>query len=126
MNKAGLIYFHRSSARTVEGLDGRVDDIQGQRRDEQDEDEERHEVVACHCGKVKAELLITLSELEIKEDNCSSCVRVGSSPPLYTQFISYFAYNIYLDSEQQAQMIIFTTLPIHFPNRLTPAKRRHS
>jgi hypothetical protein len=31
---------------------------------------------SCHCGKVQAELLVPITDLEIKEDNCSSCVRV--------------------------------------------------
>ncbi|KAM7208278.1 hypothetical protein V8F20_001256 [Naviculisporaceae sp. PSN 640] len=38
---------------------------------------------SCHCGKVTVELLIGLDELEIKEDNCSSCVRdayIGTYP----------------------------------------------
>ncbi|KAJ6437719.1 glutathione-dependent formaldehyde-activating enzyme [Purpureocillium lavendulum] len=32
-------------------------------------------VFACHCGNVQAQLLVPLSELQVKEDNCSSCVR---------------------------------------------------
>lgn len=35
-----------------------------------------HEVASCYCGKVRAELLFPLSEGEVREDNCSSCVRV--------------------------------------------------
>ncbi|KAK1757777.1 Mss4-like protein [Echria macrotheca] len=38
---------------------------------------------SCHCGKVNVELLVELDELEIKEDNCSSCVRdayIGTYP----------------------------------------------
>lgn len=35
-----------------------------------------HETASCYCGKVRAELLFLLSEAEVKEDNCSSCVRV--------------------------------------------------
>lgn len=35
-----------------------------------------HESASCYCGKVRAELLFPLSEQEMKEDNCSSCVRV--------------------------------------------------
>lgn len=31
---------------------------------------------SCHCGQVQAELLVPITDLEIKEDNCSSCVRV--------------------------------------------------
>jgi hypothetical protein len=31
---------------------------------------------SCHCGKVQAELLVPLTELQVKEDNCSFCVRV--------------------------------------------------
>ncbi|KAH8668853.1 hypothetical protein BX600DRAFT_460827 [Xylariales sp. PMI_506] len=34
-------------------------------------------VFACHCGKVQAELLTPISEQEVKEDNCSLCVRDG-------------------------------------------------
>ncbi|KAK0738863.1 hypothetical protein B0T18DRAFT_423004 [Schizothecium vesticola] len=30
---------------------------------------------SCHCGKVRVELLVDIGTLEIKEDNCSSCVR---------------------------------------------------
>ncbi|KAH8657660.1 glutathione-dependent formaldehyde-activating enzyme [Xylariales sp. PMI_506] len=30
---------------------------------------------ACHCGRVQAELLTSITEHELKEDNCSSCVR---------------------------------------------------
>ncbi|RKU48893.1 hypothetical protein DL546_008635 [Coniochaeta pulveracea] len=30
---------------------------------------------SCHCGQVQAELLVPITDLEIKEDNCSSCVR---------------------------------------------------
>ncbi|UNI17925.1 hypothetical protein JDV02_004232 [Purpureocillium takamizusanense] len=40
-------------------------------------------VFACHCGNVRAELLAPLSEQQVKEDNCSSCVRnayVGAYP----------------------------------------------
>ncbi|KAI0481284.1 Mss4-like protein [Xylariaceae sp. FL0804] len=32
---------------------------------------------SCHCGKVWAELLVPLSSQQIKEDNCSSCARIG-------------------------------------------------
>lgn len=34
-------------------------------------------VGSCHCQKVQVELMVPLSELEIKEDNCSSCVRTA-------------------------------------------------
>lgn len=37
---------------------------------------EAHETASCYCGKARAELLFRLSEEEIREDNCSSCVRV--------------------------------------------------
>ncbi|PSR79793.1 glutathione-dependent formaldehyde-activating enzyme [Coniella lustricola] len=40
-------------------------------------------VFSCHCGQVQAELLTSLAEHEIKEDNCSSCVRtayIGTYP----------------------------------------------
>ncbi|KAK4443385.1 hypothetical protein QBC34DRAFT_488382 [Podospora aff. communis PSN243] len=30
---------------------------------------------SCRCGKVRVELLVDIAELEVKEDNCSSCVR---------------------------------------------------
>ncbi|KAK1833633.1 hypothetical protein QBC39DRAFT_302466 [Podospora conica] len=30
---------------------------------------------SCHCGQVRMELLVDISTLEVKEDNCSSCVR---------------------------------------------------
>lgn len=39
-----------------------------------------HETASCYCGKVRAELFFPLSEQEMKEDNCSSCVRVGVTP----------------------------------------------
>ncbi|KAF2663829.1 glutathione-dependent formaldehyde-activating enzyme [Microthyrium microscopicum] len=29
----------------------------------------------CHCQRIRAELLVTLQDQEIKEDNCSACVR---------------------------------------------------
>lgn len=32
---------------------------------------------SCHCQKVQVELLVPLAEQEVKEDNCSSCVRVS-------------------------------------------------
>ncbi|KAI1174672.1 Mss4-like protein [Nemania sp. FL0916] len=32
---------------------------------------------SCHCGNVYAELLAPVHSQEIKEDNCSSCVRIG-------------------------------------------------
>ncbi|KAM3451319.1 hypothetical protein NHJ6243_009617 [Beauveria neobassiana] len=35
------------------------------------------ETASCYCGKVRAELLFPLSEQEMKEDNCSSCVRTA-------------------------------------------------
>ncbi|KAM7186062.1 hypothetical protein V8F33_012053 [Rhypophila sp. PSN 637] len=38
---------------------------------------------SCHCGNVSVELFVGLDELEIKEDNCSSCVRdayIGTYP----------------------------------------------
>ncbi|KAM3514722.1 hypothetical protein MY11210_001693, partial [Beauveria gryllotalpidicola] len=38
------------------------------------------ETASCYCGKVRAELLFPLSEQEMKEDNCSSCVRVRVYP----------------------------------------------
>ncbi|KAK2603054.1 hypothetical protein N8I77_009538 [Diaporthe amygdali] len=34
-----------------------------------------HHVFSCHCGNVKAELLVRIQDQEVKEDNCSSCVR---------------------------------------------------
>ncbi|KAK3313321.1 hypothetical protein B0H66DRAFT_628999 [Apodospora peruviana] len=37
-------------------------------------DEAQH-LSSCHCGKVQAELLVPITDLEVKEDNCSSCVR---------------------------------------------------
>lgn len=36
-----------------------------------------HETASCYYGKVQAELLFPLAEGEIKEDNCSACVRVS-------------------------------------------------
>ncbi|KAK0387227.1 hypothetical protein NLU13_5540 [Sarocladium strictum] len=36
-----------------------------------------HQTASCYCGKVKAELLIPLPGLEVKEDNCSFCVRTA-------------------------------------------------
>ena len=33
-------------------------------------------IFSCQCGKVTAELLVPIQGEEIKEDNCSSCVRV--------------------------------------------------
>ncbi|KAK0654753.1 hypothetical protein B0T16DRAFT_395629 [Cercophora newfieldiana] len=30
---------------------------------------------SCHCGKVWVELLVDIADLEVKEDNCSSCAR---------------------------------------------------
>ncbi|KAJ9137211.1 Glutathione-dependent formaldehyde-activating enzyme [Coniochaeta hoffmannii] len=38
---------------------------------------------SCHCGRVQVELLIPLTELQVKEDNCSTCVRnayIGAYP----------------------------------------------
>ncbi|KAK7996684.1 sphingolipid long chain base-responsive protein [Apiospora arundinis] len=32
---------------------------------------------SCHCGSIKATLLVPLQEQEVKEDNCSKCVRTG-------------------------------------------------
>ncbi|KAI1109897.1 Mss4-like protein [Nemania sp. NC0429] len=34
-------------------------------------------ICSCHCGKTHAELLIPLQGQELKEDNCSSCARIG-------------------------------------------------
>ncbi|KAF2429068.1 hypothetical protein EJ08DRAFT_671193 [Tothia fuscella] len=34
-------------------------------------------VLACHCGHLQAELLVPIRDQELKEDNCSSCVRIG-------------------------------------------------
>lgn len=34
-------------------------------------------IFACHCGKVQAEMLTPIQGQEVKEDNCSSCVRVS-------------------------------------------------
>lgn len=34
-------------------------------------------IFSCHCGYVQAELLVPLAGLEVKEDNCSGCVRVS-------------------------------------------------
>lgn len=34
---------------------------------------------SCHCRKVRVELLVNLSDLQVKEDNCSSCIRARSS-----------------------------------------------
>ncbi|KAI0113683.1 Mss4-like protein [Nemania sp. FL0031] len=34
-------------------------------------------VFSCHCTKVSAELLVPIRGQELKEDNCSSCVRTG-------------------------------------------------
>jgi len=31
---------------------------------------------SCHCGDVQIELLADIAEVQVKEDNCSSCVRV--------------------------------------------------
>ncbi|OAA72933.1 Mss4-like protein [Akanthomyces lecanii RCEF 1005] len=36
-----------------------------------------HETASCYCGKLRAELLFPLAEQEMKEDNCSSCVRTA-------------------------------------------------
>jgi hypothetical protein len=38
----------------------------------------RH-LFACHCGRVRAELLTPIEDQELKEDNCSSCVRVSGA-----------------------------------------------
>ncbi|KND87080.1 hypothetical protein TOPH_08254 [Tolypocladium ophioglossoides CBS 100239] len=32
-------------------------------------------IASCHCGKFQAKLLVPIQEQEVKEDNCSSCVR---------------------------------------------------
>lgn len=47
-------------------------------------DSQQHETASCYCGKVRAELLFPLSEEEVKEDNCSSCVRVSALDPYQT------------------------------------------
>jgi hypothetical protein len=47
------------------------------------------QVFACHCGKVQAELLVPIKDQELKEDNCSTCVRVSDSVqiPTYTIYL---------------------------------------
>jgi hypothetical protein len=40
--------------------------------------ENGHHLVACHCGRLRAELLTAIEDQELKEDNCSSCVRVSA------------------------------------------------
>lgn len=35
-----------------------------------------HHLFSCQCGDVQAELLAPIHDQEVKEDNCSSCVRV--------------------------------------------------
>lgn len=35
-----------------------------------------HHLFSCQCGNVQAELLAPIQDQEVKEDNCSSCVRV--------------------------------------------------
>src|ERR1700712_1361937 len=34
-------------------------------------------IFACHCGQIEADLLTPIEDQEVKEDNCSSCVRVS-------------------------------------------------
>jgi hypothetical protein len=36
-----------------------------------------HHLFACHCGRVRAELLTPIEDQAVREDNCSSCVRVS-------------------------------------------------
>lgn len=36
-------------------------------------------IFACHCGKVQAQLMTPIEDQEVKEDNCSLCVRVSST-----------------------------------------------
>ncbi|AEO68135.1 uncharacterized protein THITE_2051078, partial [Thermothielavioides terrestris NRRL 8126] len=37
-----------------------------------------HHTGSCHCGKVRLELLTPIEDQEVREDNCSSCVRASS------------------------------------------------
>lgn len=62
---------------------------------------------SCHCGNVKVELLVDIGELQVKEDNCSSCVRVCLSPPLWPSYLSspFFQSSCFPDREA------------HFPHR---------
>jgi hypothetical protein len=48
----------------------------------------------CICGNLGVELLSPLSELELKEDNCSSCVRVCSRS-LYDRLNQSFDVDAY-------------------------------
>ncbi|KAH0600846.1 hypothetical protein MHUMG1_01845 [Metarhizium humberi] len=34
-----------------------------------------HHLFSCHCGRVQAQLLTPVSEQQVKQDNCSSCIR---------------------------------------------------
>ena len=42
---------------------------------------------SCHCGKVRVELLVDISTLEVKEDNCSSCVRVRAALVFHNRYL---------------------------------------
>ncbi|KAK4214182.1 hypothetical protein QBC37DRAFT_314799 [Rhypophila decipiens] len=93
---------------------------------------------SCHCGNVSVELLVGLDELEIKEDNCSSCVRdayIGTYPSkeqvrihgrVHTFEYRYGSKFNGIAHCQTCGVVVFTTVygpPISLFDRL-PAERK--
>lgn len=79
-----------------------------------------HNTGSCHCGKVRIQILVPLSELELKEDNCSSCVRVGSC---YFKSPSGFARGI--ESDDMSDRMRTSGLIHKSPKSSSTAGRKH-
>ncbi|KAK7957973.1 Centromere protein V [Apiospora saccharicola] len=57
-----------------------VHSLRGQPATESSTDRGPPYTFSCHCGSVKATLNVALKDQEVKEDNCSRCVRLKRLP----------------------------------------------